>query len=154
LPPLLAATAEVQTTRCTSFLTERIFMGLDMYLRGEKYFHGAIKSAQAGEIPKTGEIYRFGYWRKHPNLHGFIVLAFAHGDDDCRPIDLDRDNILFIMDAIRNRQLPHTEGAFFGQSECTEAEMQEDLAIFRWALAWLEAEEPGVWKSINYQASW
>lgn len=25
-----------------------------------------------------------GYWRKEPNLHGFIVENFADGNDDCR----------------------------------------------------------------------
>ncbi len=128
-------------------------MGLDMYLRGERFLPTEIKDNDSG-FPKTSETYRLGYWRKHPNLHGFIVKTFADGDDDCRPVELDKDAILAIMEAIQGRQLPHTTGFFFGQSECTDEEMQEDLAIFRRALAWLEADEPDVWKFVTYQASW
>ena len=58
---------------------ERNLMGLDMYLQGEAFYtHGhPNRKATPLEIEKT--IYRLAYWRKHPNLHGFIVKTFADG---------------------------------------------------------------------------
>ena len=131
-------------------------MGLDMYLNGQKYFYTADGECSQGaeEIRKTGETYRLGYWRKHPNLHGFIVETFAAENDDCRPVELDAKGIRLIMKTIRQRKLPHTTGFFFGQSEGDKEETQCDLETFAAALAWLEADEPRVWRSINYQASW
>ncbi|QDV34957.1 hypothetical protein ElP_28540 [Tautonia plasticadhaerens] len=123
-------------------------MGLDMYLTGEKYFHGVKR--KRGD--KKGERYDLGYWRKHPNLHGFIVKEFAGGEDECQPIYLDKERMERIIAAVEAEQLPHTTGFFFGASDGSEKE--EDLAIFREAIAWLEEEEEGVWRSVVYQASW
>jgi hypothetical protein len=125
-------------------------MGLDMYLNGNKYFMDRATEKH----PKKAEIYELGYWRKHPNLHGYIVQTFAEGVDDCREISLSREAIIDIMGALLNRRLPPTTGFFFGASENTQEEMQQDLEIFRHALAWLDTEERGMWKSISYEASW
>ena len=61
-------------------------MGFDMYLTGEEYFFtGAAR--ELGD--KKAELFDLGYWRKHPNLHGYIVETFCDGMDDCRQISLD-----------------------------------------------------------------
>ncbi len=65
-------------------------MGLDTYLSGEKFFYNR---RDAGKHPKIGEIYKMVYWRKHPDLHGFIVETFADGIDDCKRIWLSEENI-------------------------------------------------------------
>ena len=131
-------------------------MGLDMYLTGEKYFC-AFPPDQARIAHEDGfevrsHILRLGYWRKHPNLHGYIVNNYADGEDKCQSIFLDEDNIEEIIAAITAETLPHTEGFFFGASDGTEKD--EDLKIFTAALAWLRTPEQGVFKSIHYQASW
>lgn len=106
-----------------------------------------------------------GYWRKHPDLHGYIVRQFNDGDDDCREIELDVDAINQIMITIMAEQLPHTEGFFFGGSpskknESAQTEIDEqkeaDLKIFKAALEWVqqEGEERREWRSIAYCASW
>ena len=131
-------------------------MGLDMYLQGEKYFWR--DPANPNSIPREdgydvqSNILRLGYWRKHPNLHGYIVNTFAGGVDNCQPIELDEDAIRQIVSAVNSNGLPHTEGFFFGASDGSEKE--EDLRILSAALDWLERTEPGVFKSITYQASW
>jgi hypothetical protein len=124
-------------------------MGLDMYLTGDRYFMGPRTRGQL-----KAERYDLGYWRKHPNLHGFIVQTFADGEDDCRPIDLDAAHIKHIIHAITHRQLPETTGFFFGESEDTDEQIAHDVAIFEEALKWLSIEEPGVWRTVMYQASW
>ncbi len=131
-------------------------MGLDMYLTGEKYFcayppeEACIPQEHGFEV--RSHMLRLGYWRKHPNLHGYIVDNYAKGFDNCEPIFLDEHQIEEIIAAITAETLPHTEGFFFGASDGTEKD--EDLKIFSAALAWLRAPEKGVFKSIHYQASW
>ncbi len=148
-------------------------MGLDMYLQGEAFYtyDHPNRKAQPFEIAET--IYQLGYWRKHPNLHGFIVETFADGVDECQKIELSTEHLQSIIKAVEEESLPHTEGFFFGASAadpekyverygCTmeeanaekEQEKQRDLHILRSAIAWLEAEEAGVWKAVTYRASW
>lgn len=134
-------------------------MGLDMYLTGDKYL-----STKFGDDPRYPDnIYEDGFrvksrrlelgcWRKHPNLHGYIVNEFAGGKDECQVIPLSHQDILKIITAITSNQLPETEGFFFGSSDGSE--FANDLAIFTKTLEWLEAEEFGVWRSVEYQASW
>jgi len=126
-------------------------MGLDMYLTGEKYFHGR-SNRQRGE--KKAEQYDLGYWRKHPNLHGYIVKTFANGVDECQEIELDDERLSTIIQAIKDRQLPETTGFFFGKSDDTDEQIAEDLQIFEDALVWLGTQEDGVWRSVSYRASW
>ena len=107
-------------------------MGLDMNLYGEY----------------AGEIEELGYWRKHPNLHGFIVQTFANGEDDCERIYLSAKDLKTIYDAINIEALPHTEGFFFGTSR--PEDRFASLAIFENAIKWLDNSD----KKIYYQASW
>lgn len=126
-------------------------MGLDMYLTAEIYIMG---DGCSGSYRKKAERFDAGYWRKHPDMHGFIVQEFADGQDNCQPIWLDADRIKQIMEAVRERQLPKTTGFFFGESENDDEQIAEDLEVFQKALDWLQAAQPGEWRSIEYQASW
>jgi hypothetical protein len=99
---------------------------------------------------KTVEL---GYWRKHPNLHGYIVQIFAGGEDKCQEIDLS-DHIRTIIAAVKARDLPDTTGFFFGVSDPSQEQIDQDIAIFERALAWVETEDPGILRSVRYRASW
>jgi hypothetical protein len=123
-------------------------MGLDMYLTGERYFH----TREATKHELVSERYRLGYWREHPNLHGYLVENFADGDDDCKEISLSKEDILLILAAVKAEKLPCTDGFFFGNSDGSEKD--KDIAIFSEALAWLEAADEDAWRSVSYQASW
>jgi len=131
-------------------------MGLDMYLTGEKYlvtdFEDPAGNLTEDGFPLKGKLLRLGYWRKHPNLHGFIVNTFADGEDTCQPIHLTAEAIERIIDAVTRDALPHTDGFFFGESDGSEK--SEDLRILSAALEWLRTEEANVWRSVTYQASW
>lgn len=118
-------------------------MGLDMYLTGHKHFFRwgdrvPIRKEDGFEV--TSVTVKLGYWRKHPNLHGFIVQRFAEGKDECQNIELDSDDIQAIIHAVRIDALPHTTGFFFGQSTGDEA--LTDIRIFEDALLWLEGTGP------------
>ena len=128
-------------------------MGLDMYLWGResKHFDDPRVVDDKGRQVVACEI-DLGYWRKHPNLHGFIVDTFADGVDECQRIALDVEDIEKIIHAINAKALPYTEGFFFGKSDNTEAEAAFDRKVFMEALEWI-AEKPMV-RRVIYQASW
>jgi hypothetical protein len=113
-------------------------MGLDMYLEG-RTFNWKEKYDEDGFRIK-GKTIELGYWRKHPNLHGYIVEAFADGIDDCKPIHLTTLDMQNIISAIREKRLPKTEGFFFGESDGSED--AESIEIFKQAIKWLDAATP------------
>lgn len=109
-------------------------MGLDMYLKG---------------MNDAGELVELGYWRKHPNLHGFIVETFAGGVDECQEIPLTVEDLSLILAATTKEILPETTGFFFGQSR---PEHKEDtLQIFHEAVDWLSKDPK---RRVFYRASW
>ena len=71
-------------------------MGLDMYLNSRIYHSGITydenkkmrerKLETVEGFKKKATELEIAYWRKHPNLHGYIVKTFNEGEDDCRPI--------------------------------------------------------------------
>jgi hypothetical protein len=148
-------------------------MGLDMYLQGRLYHHGMKydskgkyterKREQVDGYEKTTTEIELAYWRKHPNLHGYIVKTFNNGEDDCTPIDLSPDNLDQIASAIEKNELPETTGFFFGESSWHEEEKEKNVEIFRKASKWLRSKWDGEnkysnkqkdWVSVQYLASW
>ncbi len=114
-------------------------MGLDMYVFG----HNANEANQ----DYVGE--GLAYWRKHPNLHGYIVKTFADGVDECQRIPLTVEQIDQTIAAVRANALPHTDGFFFGVSCC--ADNNNTTEKLQAVKAWL-LEHPGC--IVYYQASW
>ena len=108
-------------------------MGLDMYLNGDD----------------DGSVTALGYWRKHPDLHGFIVIAFAGGVDECQEIPLTKENLEMVLKATEQDKLPHTTGYFFGTS--FPEDKPETIEIISAAIKWLN-ESPG--RKVFYRASW
>ena len=144
-------------------------MGLDMYLNSRIYHSGITydenkkmrerKLETVEGFKKKATELEIAYWRKHPNLHGYIVKTFNEGEDDCRPIELTPENLNQIANAIEKNELPYTQGCFFGSSEDHEEEKKENIKIFRDASIWLdkklvERSQNGDWFSIHYEASW
>lgn len=131
-------------------------MGLDMYLLGEKFYWTDLENdennlKEDGFRVESKEL-RLGYWRKHPNLHGYIVQAFTDGVDNCQRIELSIDDLNQILNAVKNQNLPETTGFFFGQSD--SADEQDTLLQLEKAIEWAKAKEPNVSRSVVYQASW
>jgi hypothetical protein len=112
-------------------------MGLDM----------SIYVKQNGGEDSGYEYNQVAYWRKHPDLHGYIVNTFADGVDECQKIPLDEFKVQNIMAAIRNKSLPKTSGFFFGSSNGSESE--NDLMQLQEVL---NAIKKGY--KVYYQASW
>lgn len=90
-------------------------MGLDMYL--------------FSRLPGSEDRTEVAYWRKHPDLHGFIERTFYRGQEEfnCVEQPLTEQDIDRIQAAVRARELPLTSGFFFGNSyfeDDTEEERQ------------------------------
>jgi hypothetical protein len=109
-------------------------MGLDMYA-----IRGPLDLAdKVGEDPEVTKQYReFKYWRKHPNLHGFMQDLWVtqegggYGEFNCVYLRLRPDDLDELEKAIVNKNLPHTVGFFFGESEGSPEEVAEDLEFVR-----------------------
>lgn len=84
-------------------------------------------------------------------MHGYIVNNFAK-QDDCNPIYLSKENIEQILKAVREDNLPYTEGFFFGKSLPDDKE--PTIKIFEDSLKWIQEKENKVSRSIYYEASW
>jgi hypothetical protein len=132
-------------------------MGLDMYLNGRKHlvsWDPKKKPLMEDGFEVEAKILRLGYWRKHPNLHGYVVNTFAGGEDECQDIYLSEADLLQTLQAVRDKELPATTGFFFGESDGSEDE--ETLEILMKALAWLRAGKAAKdsFRSVIYRASW
>jgi hypothetical protein len=127
-------------------------MGLDMYMHGVIGDNHARWTEDGEQNPNVTSL---GYWRKHPNLHGFIVNIFAFGVDDCSPIELSRDGLDMTIEAIKKNELPDTRGFFFGQSpthpDDLKEQMEMDVEVMEKAKKWLSLNPNG---KVFYQASW
>lgn len=101
-------------------------MGLDMYAlitRNRPQSDVDFKAEDAAEIH---------YWRKHPNLHGWMEALYRRkgGRDtefNCATVLLDEADLESLEADIRGGRLPQTSGFFFGRSDGTEC--ADDLAF-------------------------
>mgnify|MGYP004226379585 FL=1 len=101
--------------------TRRTTLGLDQYLVAKK----------------NENTEQLGIWRKHANLQGFMQnLAVEKkivknvDDFNCVDLPLNLDDISRVVAAIVLKDLPQTNGFFFGASYGDDAEAQRDLLIF------------------------
>ena len=69
-----------------------------MYLRGRQF-----NTAYKEDVPRPKLDNKYciesmtidlGYWRKHADLHGYIVDTFAKGIDKCQEIELSKEDYI------------------------------------------------------------
>ena len=122
-------------------------MGLDMYALT---MTGA-PSSQVDFIPDEA-VERIHYWRKHPNLHGWMEQLYRDkgGTDDSFnqvSVQLTAGDLDDLELAIKVNVLPETAGFFFGASDGSETE--DDLGFIAKAR---EAQAAG--KTVFYTSWW
>jgi hypothetical protein len=128
---------------------EEIAMGLDMYAYIiEKSF---VTSDVDFEVDQDS-LQKLHYWRKHPNLHGWMErLYVAKGgqnpDFDLSTLSLNSVDLDALEKAINAGDLPETSGFFFGHSDGSERD--DDLEFIRKAR---EALKDGL--AVIYVAWW
>lgn len=111
----------------------------------KEHDHGSYSTTDKPANPvdfKVAEPRELHYWRKHPDLHGWMKdLYYAKGGSDrdfnCVPVILASDDIDRLESDILSDSLPSTSGFFFGASDGTEH--ADDLAFVAKARAALSA---------------
>ena len=125
-------------------------MGLDMYAFT---LNGEVKSEVDFDTNNVKEEVELAYWRKHPNLHGWMEsLYYLKGGTaesfNCVSVELDLDDLAQLENHIKEGKLPQTTGFFFGNSQLDEDEMNEDLEFIK------EAREAIAGGEYVYYTSW
>ena len=116
-------------------------MGLDMY---------AYVADKAGQEIDSREL---AYWRKHPNLHGWMKkLAesknLEYGSFNGVELELTWEDIDALEQAVTHKQLPATTGFFFGR-DADELYYEDDLRFIQAARA-----ELFLGLKVFYNSSW
>ena len=122
-------------------------MGLDMYA-----FVTAEKLASAVDFPELEKYEQLHYWRKHPNLHGWMEALYVekggkNPDFNMSPVALDSADLDRLEAAIKGKKLPDTTGFFFGASDGSET--KDDLSFIAKA-----RKAIALGKFVFYIASW
>jgi hypothetical protein len=118
-------------------------MGLDMY---------AYTAAKEQADSETGQR-ELAYWRKHPNLHGWMErLAESknveYGTFNGVELELTWQDLDELERAITHNQLPSTQGFFFG-NESDDFYKEQDLEFIKKARA-----ELFMGLKVFYNSSW
>ena len=89
-------------------------MGLDQYAK-------VVTGEEQEEI---------AYWRKHPNLQGFMETLYhekgGDGEFNCVDVELELEDIRRLEDTVMAGHLPPTAGFFFG-SDSDDHYTEQDL---------------------------
>jgi hypothetical protein len=123
-------------------------MGLDQY---------------AHAIDNNGEKEELAYWRKHPNLQGFMENLWHEkgcpgksdepnsmglSDFNCVPVELDHDDLDSLEKSVNSKELPETGGFFFGD-DSDDYYKEKDLEFIQKAR---EALDTGL--HVEYSSWW
>jgi len=140
-------------------------MGLDMYAYtankagqhdeffkqdGLRYDNGNWVGGDPS-VPQTEEI---AYWRKHPNLHGWMEQLWQKknpedmSDFNCVELELTLEDINDLEEAVTFNRLPSTTGFFFGNNSDSHY-FEKDIEFIERARL---AIDKG--KKVFYNSSW
>lgn len=127
-------------------------MGLDMFARRTKREIPDVDFNSDDEAGDASNDVEIAYWRKHPNLHGWMGKLYrAKGgkDEDFNvvPVKLTAEDLDALEKAVNADELPHTTGFFFGASQ--PEDKANDLAFIQAARQALEEGD-----SVYYTSWW
>ena len=106
-----------------------------------EFYEGAVWDAELKESvnPKVTKSREIAYWRKHPNLHGWMErLAerkkLEYDSFNGVEMELTAEDLDELERAVTHKQLPATTGFFFG-NDADEIYYESDLAFVKAARA-------------------
>lgn len=124
-------------------------MGLDMYAyvatrqgQQQEFWDGAEMDTKSGEflnpnVPNPTEI---AYWRKHPNLHGWMEQLYrsqgGEGKFNGDELELTWEDLEQLEEDILEGRLPSTTGFFFGDAS-DDRYREQDLKFIKEARSYL-----------------
>lgn len=135
-------------------------MGLDMYAyvaakagQSDEFWDSAELDPVTKEyVSKVSKPRELAYWRKHPNLHGWMHQLWNRkgndGDFNGDELELTREDLDELEQAVVEGTLPGTTGFFFGNN-ADEEYKQDDLKFIREARA-----ELFMGLRVFYNSSW
>jgi hypothetical protein len=136
-------------------------MGLDMYAyvaakagAQADYDEGKAWDKEKGGMvnPSVTEPREIAYWRKHPNLHGWMHRLWTSRGNDGEfngdELELTWDDLEQLEQDIRDKNLPGTSGFFFG-NDADDHYREHDLKFVREAKA-----EAFLGLKVFYNSSW
>lgn len=125
-------------------------MGLDMYAFSTK----AKPKSEVDFETNNFQPEEIHYWRKHPNLHGWMQNLYDEKggtspdfNGDC--VVLTNDDLDCLEHDLKQWDLPDTTGFFFGTDENNDEELKDDLEFVEKAR---EAIKDG--KTVYYTSWW
>ena len=136
-------------------------MGLDMYAYVAAkagaladYDEGKAWDKEKGAMvnPSVTEPREIAYWRKHPNLHGWMHRLWTsrgnNGEFNGDELELTWNDLEQLEQDIRSKNLPDTSGFFFG-NDADDHYREHDLKFVREAKA-----EAFLGLKVFYNSSW
>ena len=136
-------------------------VGLDMYAyvsakagQQNEYYDGAVWDGPSGDVanPKVTKPREIAYWRKHPNLHGWMQQLWESrgnsGNFNGNELELTYDDLESLELDVIAGTLPNTSGFFFGNDADTHYRKQ-DLEFIKHARA-----ELFMGLKVFYNSSW
>ena len=131
-------------------------MGLDMYAYVAKkqgqmrdYYESYDYETDSGPVEKPREI---AYWRKHPNLHGWMHKLWNEkghdGDFNGDELELTFEDLDRLEYVVKHKELPSTSGFFFG-NDSDDYYRDQDLEFIRTARSELTQG-----MKVFYNSSW
>ena len=141
-------------------------MGLDMYAyvaaragQQTEFYEGAEWDADLKEHrnPNVNKPREIAYWRKHPNLHGWMAqLWLGRENNELRDagnfngieLELTAEDLDNLERAVKKRRLPATSGFFFG-TDADQHYYKDDLKFIQLARA-----EMFLGLKVFYNSSW
>ena len=140
-------------------------MGLDMYAyvaqkakQYDEFYEGAEWDAELKESvnPKVTKPREIAYWRKHPNLHGWMEKLWRSKNTDPAQdpgfngieLELTWQDLEQLEHDIKSGELPDTVGFFFG-TDADDYYREQDLDFVRKARA-----ELFMGLRVFYNSSW
>lgn len=116
-------------------------MGLDMFAYKTK--NKPSKEVDFHEEINDKELQEVHYWRKHPNLHGWMQMLYRNKGGEGEqfngdPVVLNEEDLHQLAACIIDDDLPHTSGFFFGESYDNEEERDDDLKFVKNSLKAIE----------------
>ena len=136
-------------------------MGLDMYAyvaaragQQDEFYEGAEWDEDSGNMvnPAVNKPRELAYWRKHPNLHGWMERLYRErggtGDFNGDELELTAEDLDNLEYDVQNNRLPPTSGFFFGEG-ADDYYKESDLKFIQEARA-----EIFLGLKVFYNSSW
>jgi len=137
-------------------------MGLDMYAyvaakagQQNEFYEGAEfnKTTREFENKTVSKPREIAYWRKHPNLHGWMEQlaqdkGLSYDSFNGVEMELTYEDLDELERAVTHKQLPETAGFFFG-NPADEYYLESDLEFIKNARA-----ELFLGLKVFYNSSW